>query len=390
MNLANPGKVSGTGAIAATVGILALLLFFSPLFQSRKGGTPTGLTAPDYPNHPIYSTYDFDEADNIVNIGLRPLYLPANWVFEAVKRDTALTRALSDLALEARFFPFVRGNDVNHFLRNGHLDAGIGGDMPALTIAATYDVIIPTMVQHGFSSIVANRPMLIKELNGKRIGVPYRSNAHFAVLEALASEGLTEKDVDFVAMETIDMPAALQDGRIDAFSSWEPTPAIALDENPEAVVIHRSLSSGYLYFSRSFANKHPEAVRHIVAAQVRAIRWLQLQPGNLSLACEWARQSARAVADSLPECLKDIKTALASADILKTRLPLFIPLNNLSRNGPLHREFIFLKTARKIPRTAIWEVVAANFDRDILSEVLSDPRKHRLDNVTLSLGVTHP
>lgn len=386
MSLTSPRRFSRTCVIAAIVGILALLLVLAPLFQSRKGRTPDNSAAPDYLNHPIYSAYNFGEADNVVNIGLQPLYLPANWIFEAVRRDTVLARALSDMGLEVRYFQFLKGNDVNHFLINGDLDAGIGGDMPALTIAATHEVIIPTMVQHGFTSIVANRPMLIKELKGKRIGFAYGSNAHFTVMDALASEGLTEDDVDFVAMETTDMPAALQDGRIDAFSSWEPTPAIALAENPEAVVIHRSLSSGYLYFSSSFANDHPEAVRHIVAAQVRAIRWLQLRPEDFSLACSWSCQSAKTLADSFPECPKDKRMALANNDILGTRLPPFIPVYNLSENGPLHREFVFLKSVRKIPQSALWEVVAESFDRDILSEVLANPVEYNLDDVTLALG----
>ena len=45
----------------------------------------------------------------------------------------------------------------------------------------------------------------IKDLKGKRIAFPFGSNAHYALLQTLASSGLSEKDVDLVSLNVNEM-----------------------------------------------------------------------------------------------------------------------------------------------------------------------------------------
>lgn len=368
---------------AKALGVLSFILFILLIItifpEKRQGGLAPIETVRHPSNHQIYSGYDFSADDNIVNVGYQPLYLPTSWIFEAVKRDTLLKNALSALGLDIRFHPFLKGDDVNFFMRRGDLDVGVGGDMSALTIAATDDVVIPAMIQQGFTSIVANRSMLVKDLRGKRIGYAYGSNAHFTVLDALASEGLTEADVDLVAMEITDMPEALQLGHIDAFSGWEPIPTITLATYPKCVVVHRSMSTGYLYFNTGFADRNREAVRHIVASEVRALQWLQQRKDNVITACDWTCQSNEKLSTSFPECPTDWRPLLAESDILSTKSPPFIPNSDLLDSGPLHREFEFLKALGKVPHSSRWEAVRKAFDHQILSEVMADAEKYDLD-----------
>lgn len=116
--------------------------------------------------------------------------------------------------------------------------------MPALSAAATMDIIIPVLMQQGFISILARQPMLIRKLRGKRIGYAFGSNAHYALLSILSSAGITEDDVQLVSMDTHEMADALSQGTIDAFSAWEPTPAIARARYPDFVTIHQKLTTG--------------------------------------------------------------------------------------------------------------------------------------------------
>lgn len=380
------GKMSTLAKYVSAVGIIAAVLLTIALPPKEQGADDGRTTAtPDYSNHPIYSAYDFSNSDSVINIGLQPLYLPASWIFEVVKRDTILKNELSTLGLEARYYPFLKGDDVNFFLRRGDLDAGIGGDMPALTIAATHQVIIPAMTQQGFTSIVAKRPMLIENLRDKRIGFAFGSNAHFTVLDALASEGLTEHDVDLVAMEVTEMPEALNLGHIEAFSSWEPIPIVTLATVPNSAVIHRGMSTGYLYFSRSFCSENYEAVCHIVAAEVRSIRWLRLRSENVLRACEWACQSGKVLSESTPEYPMIWEPSLARSDLLSKESSPFIPKSDLLSDGPLRREFEFLKEFGKIPDHSRWEAVRRSFDRRILIEVLSNPKKYSLSDPSLAM-----
>lgn len=215
---------------------------------------------------PVYSAYEFGRTDNVIDVGVQPMWIPTNIITEVMKRDMVLKDALARKGLELRFHGFRKGADVNFFLGRGDIEVGVGGDMPALTAAAESNVVVASVIQRGFCSIVARRQMLTTDLEGMRIAYPTGSISHYRLLRLLSSANLDESDVELVAMDVAMMPEALNRNEIDAFAAWEPTPTIALITCERAVVIHRSLSSGYLYFSRSFAQRHPEAMRLIVAA----------------------------------------------------------------------------------------------------------------------------
>ncbi len=117
------------------------------------------------------------------------------------------------------------------------------------------------------------RPLRLT-FRGRRIGYAFGSNAHYALLNTLTSAGLDESMLTLVPMEVTEMPKALHEGKIDAFAAWEPTPFITVKQYPETVIIHKSLSSGYMYFKREFFDKHPEIVRLFLAAEIRAINWM--------------------------------------------------------------------------------------------------------------------
>lgn len=259
--------------------------------------------------------------------------------------------------------------------------------MPVLTLAAASDIIIPTEAQHGFTSIVARKSILISGLEGKRIGYAYGSNAHFTILDVLASEGMTAADVKLVAMETNQMAEALASGRIDAFSSWEPAPSLALATNPDLVAIHRNMSTGYLYFHRALFNKHPAAVRHIIAAEVRALRALRSDPAFAARICERSCRSCDQVTGGgRHACAIATDPWLMSTDLLGTAGPPFIPKSSFADGGPLHREFRFLQAIGKVSLETEWGAVQQSFDRTILSEVLSAPITYSLIDPVVAMG----
>ena len=357
---------------------LILIAHTSILETSRAEDRPT-VNTPDFSDHPIYSKYKFNNTENIINLGTQPNYSPTGFITEVMKRDAVLRKDLSALGVEVRYYSFLKGGDVNYFLRKGDIDVGIGGDMPAVTAAATMDIIVPALIQQGFTSIVANRFMLIKELRGKKIGYALGSNAHYALLKALSTARLTEEQVRLVPMEVNEMPETLHSREIAAFSAWEPTPATTLIKYPESLVIHRYLSSGYIYFSKTFSDKYPEIVRQIIAAEVRALRWMQRSRKNLLRASEWALQAAENLTNQKLKLTIEQNAALAKNDILGIASAPIIPQSDLRQNGPLHTEFEFLKTLNKIPASASWEKVHKSFDFQIMIDVIKHPKKHKLN-----------
>ncbi len=371
-------RITTLSIVSGTLIVIACMILANDWFISRDTERqPT--YEPDLTNHPIYSTYEFAAGEDVINIGTQPLYLPTGFITEVMKRDLLLKEALVKYNLKLQFYSFLKGDDVNFFLKKGDLQAGVGGDMPALSIAASTEVIIPALIQQGYCSIVAKRSMIIQELKGARVGYAFGSNAHYALLRALESGNLTESEVTLIPFEVMDMPEALESGKIDAFSAWEPTPTISLINYSPRVIVHRNLSSGYLYFHKDLITNKKEAAHHIVAAEIRALRWLQKEKRNLYKASEWVLRESKGLSSRRIDLSVEIIEKLAYEDILKTTSTPFIPKSYLTPDGLLYNEFMFLKALGKISPSCKWEKIFNSFDRQIMQKIISYPERYNLN-----------
>lgn len=344
-----------------------------------------GYAEPDLSNHPLYTAYEFSKEKTIINIGAQPLLIPTNLISETMKRDIILKTAVAKLNMSIQFYGFLKGDDVNFFIKKGDIAAGIVGDMPAITAAATSNIVITNIVQYGFTSIVARKYMLIDNLRGKRIGYAFGSNAHYSLLRALSSGGLTENDVKLIPMDVDTMPEALHKGKIAAFSAWEPTPAITLSTYDNSVVIHRNLNSSYLYFTKTFADKHPEAMDQIAAAVIRAINWMQADSANLKQASSWSLQAAENLTGSNLDISVDKVIELAKKDIIGLKHVYRIAEKDIVKGSILHQEFELLKSLGKIPSSSDWDKISISFNIDIIDEIRSKPIFYKLDQYNYAM-----
>lgn len=360
-------------------GVLLLILVVGCAGSGSSTGPAPSASTPDLSDHPVYSTYDFGPDERTVDIGIQPLWVPTNVIAEAMKHDLVLENALLEHGLAIRFHSFLKGADVNFFLHRDDLEVAIGGDMPALTAVADSDAEIVSLIQYGFCSIVARRPMLMKELRGKRIAYAFGSMAHYALLQSLASDGLQGSDVRLVPLDVDEMPDALAQGTIDAFSAWEPTPTNAISRFGDQVIIHRSLCSGYLYFSRSFVDRYPEAVRQIVAAELRAISWMENSDQNLIQAIHWTLLTGQDLSDQQSVLSTTQYITLVKSDLLGTSSIPWIPEADLEAGGRLFREFEFLQGLGMISASSNWDRVSASFNHATIEEVLSRSKEYQLD-----------
>ncbi len=365
---------SASTIIAAMAGSgAAMALVLAMLSQGcEKNGPSPGESAPDLSNHPLYSKYDYGETESVIDLGFQPFLIPTCLLSEAMTRDELLHEALAAEGMEIRFHSFFKGADENFFLARGDLECAISGDMPTITAVANLDVIVSSIAHQGFCSIVAGKHMLIDELRGKRIGYAFGSNAHFLLLDALGGVDLAEKDVRLVPMDIDEMPGALDRGDIDAFSAWEPTPTIARAEFDDQVVIHRGLSSGYLYFSRSWTERHPEAMRLIVASEMRALSWLREDRENLLLACDWALAGGKLLSKKTAVLTREQYAELTREDFLRIFSHPIIPEQDLSPEGRLAQEFHLLQKLGKISGESTWLEMAGSFDRTIVRTIIEE------------------
>ncbi len=346
--------------------------------RTEKSDLPAGNASRGTPSQ--YADYVFEHSDRVINIGVQPLYSPTGLITSAMERDRVLKRALARLGMKMRTYAFLKGDDVNTFLARGDLNAGVGGDMPALSAAAKMNIVIPVILQKGFTSIVARHAMLLSQLKGKRIAFPFGSIAHYIVLDVLTSENIPASEVRLRPMDFQGMSEALHRHRIDAFAVWEPICAMALKTHPNFHVIYQQMDTGYLYFSASTCTRHPKAVRILVAAVVRAFRWITSHRRNLQLACEWSRRAGEKMyGRSIP--LTDGELGdLARRDIFGlTSVPSISSLD-LDRTSPLHKEMQFLKTLGKLPAGATWKAIRGSFDSSILSAVMASPETYGIND----------
>lgn len=332
----------------------------------------------DYSKHPLYSTYDFSKDSKVINFGTQPLAVPVGVIAEVMRRDRVLHRSLKERGREIRFHPFLKGADLNFFFKRGNIHAAMAGDMPAITLAYSDDISIAALAKRSYSAIVAKNMIQVSDLRGKRIGYPVGSTAHFALLTALNSVGLSETDVRMVRLDVNEMSDALHNDNIDAFAAWEPIPTMAVSKYSNFTVINRHLNSSYLYFSRSLVDRDREAVSLIMAAMIRAMAWMKQEEKNLLLAGEWTLRAGGNLQGKLEHLSAAQIADITKTDILSIASQPIIPERDFMEHGSAFKLFEFLRKQKKIPASAGWSRVLKSFDRKIISEVLANPKKYKL------------
>jgi hypothetical protein len=331
----------------------------------------------DLTAHPIYSKYQFEIKDNIINIGAQPLSMPTEIISEAMKRDTILIQSLKNIGMEIRFYSFLKGADVNYFVKKGYLSVGFCGDMPAIMMSSNSDIVIAAMTHIGYTSILAKQPTFIPELKGKRLGCAFGSNAHYGLMATLAQQGLSERDVTLMQMDISEMPQALKTDKVDAISIWDPMASMIIMDNPNTLIIHKMLSTQYLYFTKRLYDNQQDAVDLILASEIRAINWFLLNRENRIKAASWVFKSASSL--SAFSLTNDMIVEMGQKRLKDLTSTPFIPDNIIITNGPIYKEFLFLKKIGLLPKDADWDKVHNSFTNDALLDVLGSPQTYRLN-----------
>jgi len=329
--------------------------------------------------NPAYSAYRFNQDEDVISIGVQPLYQPTGVIFEVVKRDNILKNMLSESGMKIEFYSFFKGDDVNHFLGLNMLDGGVGGDMPAITAASNFAVVAPILVQKGFDSIITRELMLISSFRGKKIGYPYGSISHYSLLSNLYSSEITESDVYLIPMEINKLSSALFNEEIDAFCAWEPAATEALIEYSGFIRNFQNPTSGFMYFNEAFSSKYSLETKYIIAAVIRAINWLKSDIENLLTASNWNLESSESFTGKKSILTVDELANLALRDILQlSGIPTINP-EDLESKGKLFEEFQFLLKLKKIPKETEWAEVKSSFNLSLIKDVLAKRNTYMLD-----------
>lgn len=313
-------------------------------------------------------------ASSICRISYQPFSTPTGALFEVMQRDRLLRDGFRKQGITLSFAPVLKGKDSAEQFQRGELEVVAMGDMPLIELAVAVPLTVFGQVRQSYSTVVAPRGSIPKDLKGKRIGNVFASTGHYALLKTLQAAGLNEKDSTLIPLEVNQMPEALLKQEIDAFAAWEPIPSQFIAQHPDRFSrVGRQRSSGYLFVSRAYALQHPNNVSLLAASLARAIQWLAKDSANRSRAVDWNLARMQQMTGKRPAMVKNDLIQQITSTLQLVNNSAKLPHAKGQGNKLLVDEFKFLQEHGKLPQTASWEGMAASFDTSIMDRVYQNP-----------------
>jgi taurine transport system substrate-binding protein len=124
----------------------------------------------------------------------------------------------------------------------------------------------------------------MKDLKGRKIGLPFNTSVHFALLAGLKGVGLTAKDVTLINIKPDSIQATWQRKDIDAAYIWHPILGDLVADNGKILLKTGDLAAtGTLVFDgivvrNEFKQKHPELVLAYLKEYDRLCQMYEKQP----------------------------------------------------------------------------------------------------------------
>ena len=175
--------------------------------------------------------------------------------------------------------PFESPTDGKNAVVTGTVDFGIYGLAAATLGGANAEpvVIIAAACNRGMAVVSKKDSGIntINDLKGKKLAIWPGSTQEVVILDRLAAEGMTVKDVESVRISFSDMAPALARGDIDAYVGAEPGPGISLANGVGQIVEYPySTPTGSLNMvlttRREMIEKDPELVKALLAIHRKA------------------------------------------------------------------------------------------------------------------------
>ena len=185
--------------------------------------------------------------------------------------------APADIKIEV--IPFETPTDGKNAVATGTVDFGIFGLAAATLGGANGEpvVIIGAQCNRGMAVVAGAKSPIksIKDLAGKKVAILPGSTQEVVILDRLAAEGMTVKDVEAIRLSFSDMAPALARGDIDAYVGAEPGPGISLANGVGQIVEYPySTPTGSLNMvlttSRDDIDKDPDLVKMLIKTHRQA------------------------------------------------------------------------------------------------------------------------
>lgn len=225
-----------------------------------------------------------EQKPTVINIG-----------FQVIPNDEIVAKAKGwyeqELGVKVNFVQFDSGRDVNTAMIAKSIDIGLLGSTPAsvgISKGIPYEVFwIHDVIGDNEALAVKNSANVntIKDLQGKKIAVPFGSTTHYSLLNALKNEGIDINSVKILDMQPPDILAAWQRGDIDGAYVWQPTLGKLITDGKLIITSRQLAEKGIVtadvgVVRKEFAEQYPNLVAKYVSLQQKAYEEFKNNPDS--------------------------------------------------------------------------------------------------------------
>lgn len=138
----------------------------------------------------------------------------------------------------------------------------------------------------------------VADLKGKKVAVTRGTDPHIFLLRVLEQNGLTDKDIQLVALQHPDGKNALEKGDVDAWSGLDPLMAQEEVEKGGLLFFRDANLNTYgiLNVREDFAQKNPQYVERVLRSYEKARKWALANPAEYQKIVEKEAKLSEAVA----------------------------------------------------------------------------------------------
>ncbi len=238
-----------------------------------------------------------------------------------LKDQGLLEKEFATDGIKVRWVMSAGSNKALEFLNAGSLDFGSTAGAAALIGKVNGNPLKSVYVysRPEWTALVTQKDSAIKtvaDLKGQRVAVTRGTDPHIFLVRALATAGLTEKDVKLVLLQHADGRTALERADVVAWAGLDPMMAASEVESGARLFYRKPEANtwGILNVSESFAAANPALVRRVLAVYETARKWCLAHPAELKASMMTATKLSDPVISKQLE-----RTDISSGKIGKTQ-----------------------------------------------------------------------
>lgn len=224
-----------------------------------------------------------------MKVGWMTTWADAGLSAEVLKR----TDVMQSNGVNGEMVSFLYGPPMVEAGITGNLDVLFVGWVPAISLMSkSDDWIIASRLVYFPMELMAREGSgieTVKDLEGKKIAVPYATGPYPVVIDSLKKAGLDpNKDVEIVNVKPADLAVALETGEVDAVSWAEPLLTL-LKQKGLAYPIEKYEDIAFAVVRKSYAEENPGQVEGFL----KSLKWAQFYVAeNEDRVMDWFSQDS--------------------------------------------------------------------------------------------------